>query len=267
LSNFLQRAITGILFVALLMGAIFYGHISTAIIFVVIALLGWKELANLIHIPTGGAHFTYAIFTLILWSSIGFSSTPLALVNTILISFLVVALTRSLFQQKFNTQDSGKEVFAFIYLNLPFVSLFSMGWDQQSEKFSPITVLMIFFMVWANDTGAYLTGRAIGKHKMYPKLSPGKTWEGTVGGVIISMLITYILAEYVFDLDYQYYLGAAFITGTFATLGDLFESKMKRERGIKDSGNLLPGHGGILDRFDALFLAAPANYIYFILVH
>ena len=266
MNNLIQRTLTGILFIALLMGAIFYGQISSAAIFALIALLGWKEIANLIHIPKS-SHITFAIFTLATWGLIAFSKTPFQYTQVLLLGYLVFSLSRSLFDLKFTSTDSTKEFFAFIYLNLPFVALFSLGWNQQIESFTPINVLMVFFMVWANDTGAYVIGRTMGRNKMYPKLSPGKTWEGTIGGVIIAMVFAYIMATSAFNLDSNYYVGAAFITGTFSTLGDLFESKMKRERGIKDSGNLLPGHGGILDRFDALFLAAPANYIYFLLVH
>ena len=126
----------------------------------------------------------------------------------------------------------------------------------------------MLLLVWSSDTGAYLVGSLIGKTPLAPKISPKKTWEGTVGGWVFSMLVS-IALFYIFKEDFLelwQFMALALICGVFGTLGDLVESKFKRSYDIKDSGNLLPGHGGMLDRFDAFFLVVPYVYIFLSLV-
>jgi phosphatidate cytidylyltransferase len=259
LSNLLTRALTGVVFVIVLTGAVWYNSASAAVLFLFIGIAGYPEYQKLTKTPPDKLSFgIYALVTSLCWILLyteHFQWLPL-----LLASFFVLELIKFIFTDRLNLQDLGKSIFGFIYLNLAFFALYLIGFSHGSS-YNPIPVLMVFFMVWANDTGAYLVGRALGKHKMIEKLSPKKTWEGTIGGLIIAGVIGFILARYAFDLNETQYAIAGVITGVGATLGDLFESKLKRLSGVKDSGALLPGHGGILDRFDALYLAAPLNYI------
>lgn len=128
---------------------------------------------------------------------------------------------------------------------------------------SNMLLLSLFVLIWLNDTGAYCTGSLFGKHKMFPRVSPGKSWEGLVGGAVFAMVAGWILLSDPFcftGINYPLWLSLliALVVVVFGTLGDLVESLMKRTLGIKDSGNVIPGHGGLLDRFDSLLLATPA---------
>ena len=114
------------------------------------------------------------------------------------------------------------------------------------------------FLLWTSDTGAYLVGRSVGRTKLMPAVSPGKTWEGLAGGVALTMLVGWLLGRYWTVLSAQQWIMCAAAVAITATLGDLLESAFKRAAGVKDSGSVLPGHGGILDRFDGYLLAAPA---------
>lgn len=132
--------------------------------------------------------------------------------------------------------------------------------------FSKNMLLALFIVIWLNDTGAYCTGKLIGKHKMFPRVSPGKSWEGLCGGAVVAMAVGYILFSDPFGLtgltfSWWYAIILALAIVIFGTLGDLMESLLKRTLGIKDSGNVIPGHGGLLDRFDSIILAAPVVLI------
>jgi phosphatidate cytidylyltransferase len=127
-------------------------------------------------------------------------------------------------------------------------------------------ILFFFILLWTNDSMAYVTGRLLGRHKLWERISPKKTWEGFFGGVIFAMIVSY-LAHARLGLNLIDALSFAFLVGVFGTLGDLLESSLKRKVGVKDSGSILPGHGGILDRFDGVMLAAPMVFFYLTFVN
>jgi phosphatidate cytidylyltransferase len=123
----------------------------------------------------------------------------------------------------------------------------------------------VIVTVWVNDTFAYLTGSLIGKHRLYERISPKKSWEGSIGGLFFSLLIAALFAHYSNYISVDRALIIAILVVVFGSLGDLIESMLKRQAGVKDSGNLIPGHGGILDRFDATFFAVPFVFVYLIM--
>jgi phosphatidate cytidylyltransferase len=130
---------------------------------------------------------------------------------------------------------------------------------QGNESHGPFWVLLMMFLIWGADTGAYFTGKAIGKHKLAPLASPGKTWEGAIGGVVVSILVSWGIIR-LFDLHIDVniaYMFLALMTIIASVVGDLLESIFKRQAGVKDSGRIFPGHGGVLDRLDSLFSASP----------
>lgn len=131
-----------------------------------------------------------------------------------------------------------------------------------SSFYNPHIVLGIMLLIWANDTFAYLAGSLIGKHKLYERISPGKTWEGTIGGGILSVASSFVIFHWFPEIKLTTWIIVAVIIVVFGTIGDLVESMLKREAGIKDSGKIMPGHGGILDRFDSLIFATPFLYFY-----
>lgn len=132
----------------------------------------------------------------------------------------------------------------------------------RTDLSQPITTIALFGFIWLNDSGAYLVGSAIGKTKLIPRLSPNKTIEGSVGGLLVVIIAALVLSMY-HELHWPIMLGFALVTAVFGSIGDLFESRVKRAAGVKDSGKFLPGHGGFFDRFDAMMLAIPAAILFF----
>ena len=118
-------------------------------------------------------------------------------------------------------------------------------------------IMGTMLLLWASDSGAYFAGKTFGRHKLFPRISPGKTWEGWFGGTLTAILVGYLISLYFHDLNLPQWLGIAIIVSVFGVLGDLIESLLKRSLQVKDSGTLIPGHGGILDRFDSLVLVVP----------
>ncbi|MDW9380961.1 phosphatidate cytidylyltransferase [Chryseobacterium sp. JV558] len=160
--------------------------------------------------------------------------------------------------------DSGKLIFTVIYVALPFS--FALGLPKFSsfnDTFS-LEVLFLFILIWSSDTFAYLVGKFFGKHKMAPKISPKKTWEGYAGGVVLTLVLSYFIEHYQLELRGNWMI-VGFLIAAFAPLGDLVESQLKRNFGVKDSGNIIPGHGGVLDRLDSFIICVPVVYLYFIL--
>jgi phosphatidate cytidylyltransferase len=131
-----------------------------------------------------------------------------------------------------------------------------------STYFTPYVVAGVLFLTWTNDTFAYLIGSKIGKTPLFPRISPKKTWEGTMGGAIVCLIVAGILGQFFKALPLMDWLVVGGLVGVFGTIGDLFESLLKRSVGVKDSGTIMPGHGGFLDRFDAFIFAIPFVYVY-----
>ena len=162
--------------------------------------------------------------------------------------------------------ENGKLIFTVVYLALPFG--FALGLPKFStlDPSKPFTleVFMLFVLIWSSDTFAYLTGKFFGKHKMAPRISPKKTWEGFGGGVILTLILGFFVEQYFPELRGNWMI-VGFLVSVFAPLGDLVESQLKRSFAVKDSGNIIPGHGGVLDRLDSFIICAPVIYLYFIL--
>ncbi len=154
-----------------------------------------------------------------------------------------------------------------LYIALPFALLPLISIDGATYNWLPILATFVF--LWTNDTGAYLTGSAL--HNVFPaklfeRISPNKSWVGSIGGGLLTVAVSLIFAHYDTQMSQLLWMGMALVVVVFGTWGDLIESLLKRQLGIKDSGNVLPGHGGMLDRFDSALLAIPAVVIYFVLV-
>lgn len=160
--------------------------------------------------------------------------------------------------------DNGKLIFTVIYVALPFS--FALGLPKYTSFDNTFTLeaAFLFILIWSSDTFAYLVGKFFGKHKMAPKISPKKTWEGYFGGVILTLVFSYFIEQYNPGLRGNWMV-VGFLVAAFAPLGDLVESQLKRNFGVKDSGNIIPGHGGILDRLDSFIIVAPVVYLYFII--
>lgn len=156
-----------------------------------------------------------------------------------------------------------------VYIALPIGLLSFLAFEPSSTFlfYNPWLLLSFFAFIWINDTGAFLVGSAIGKKRLFERISPKKSWEGFWGGIAFNLVLAYILSTQFNVLSQLEWYGLAITVSIFATLGDLCESLLKRTLQIKDSGSILPGHGGMLDRFDSVLLAAPAAVIYLFLCH
>jgi len=162
--------------------------------------------------------------------------------------------------QAADPEQSSAEVYlkGLAMVALPVVGLFFIGW--RGNAYESALLLGWFVLLWTNDTAAYLFGRSFGRHKLAPSISPGKTWEGWAGGAVATLAVAFGLlgvSQGVADLTAAQWAALGAVVSVFGPIGDLLESALKRQAGIKDSGTMLPGHGGVLDRFDSHFISAP----------
>lgn len=164
-------------------------------------------------------------------------------------------------------QNLAFSIFPLIYIAVPLSMLVFLVSPAMSGVQRHWHLAFSFFIIlWSNDTFAYLSGMLLGKHKLFEKISPKKTWEGSIGGTLFGLLAAYILSHFFLELSLGQWLAGALIITITGTLGDLSESLLKRNFKVKDSGTFFPGHGGVLDRFDSVLFAAPAFFCYLILL-
>ena len=271
MSNFLQRTITGAIFVILIVGSILWNHYAFSFLFLIFTILGISEFYSIISKtgskPYGFSGVVISALLFLITSYIAISNSNIHFI-LILIPLIFIDLIIELFRKhKTPFINVALSYAGILYISLPMSLLNFLSNPGFIHGIYIKGILLGFFLlIWSNDTFAYLTGIKFGRHKLFERISPKKTWEGSIGGLFFSLLTAYIISLFIKELSPLQWLGMALITVVFGTLGDLVESMLKRSLNIKDSGNILPGHGGILDRFDAVLLAAPFVYIYLVLV-
>jgi phosphatidate cytidylyltransferase len=271
------RSISAVVFVLVLLSMVYYSYYSFYILFFCVAIWGLKEFYDLAE-KTGASPMRFAgLFSgVLLFLSVslrGVFPFEQDILNRFLESLIylvpfVVAIA-FLFSNKQNALISFTYTLSGImYAVLPFALLVkipvhsqSFGTDSLVLSYQYFQVMGIIFLIWANDTFAYIGGSLIGKHKMMERVSPGKTWEGTAVGVVCSVLVGWGLNSYQEFHQNWVWPMVAVLVGIFGTIGDLVESLIKRQAGVKDSGKIMPGHGGILDRFDSLLFVSPIIYV------
>jgi len=269
LSTFLKRAITGAVFVAVMLGMILLGKFTFLILFAAITVAGVHEYLKLISADgtapqKGYAMIVAAVFFVCNW--LYATDMVQAKVFWIFLPIYFVGFIAELFrkaEKPFN--GLSHTLLSLAYVAVPF-SLTNYLVFTTPTSYTAWVLIGFFFLVWTNDTGAYLVGSAMGKHKLFERISPKKTWEGSIGGALLAMVVGGVLSIFVKEISLYSWLVLALIVAVVGTYGDLAESMLKRSLGIKDSGTLLPGHGGILDRFDALILAIPFAVCYLKLI-
>lgn len=271
-NNFIQRAVTGVLFVIVLVGCILYSPLSFGILFTIISALSVHEFAQLVSKSSevsinktitalGGAYLFLALMSFCTQQSVG------ARVFLPYLGLLLYMMITELYLKKKNpTGNWGYSMLSQLYVALPFALLNVLAFQNSPETgsvtYNPILPLSIFVFIWLSDTGAYCVGSLIGKHRLFERISPKKSWEGSIGGGIFSIASSLGFAHFFPFMPGWQWVGLAIVVVIFGTWGDLTESLMKRQLGIKDSGNILPGHGGMLDRFDSALMAIPAAVVY-----
>lgn len=252
------------------MGGILYNQYSFLIVFSLITALALYEFYGLLC-KTQNAELSRILNTLGgLFLFIGgyffFSSTEKSLITLVPYGIYVLSLFISeLYLKRTNPiQSLAYAVLGQIYLAIPLslLSYLAFGYDMDNGGYHYAFLLALLVFIWVNDSFAYLTGSLFGKHHMFERISPKKSWEGFFGGAIFSIGASVIFANYFTQLPLWGWIGFALVMITFGTLGDLIESLFKRTLNVKDSGNILPGHGGILDRFDSVIFSIPALFIY-----
>lgn len=262
--DILKRAIFGALFLVITLAAISFSVYTWAILAMIYSLGCLFEFTNLDPIAKNGKTLIRTAGFL-LWASVFaylFTEELLFLISWILILPLVFLTTLKTKDNRPFTQASAF-LLSIFYTVLPFVSLVMMGIGLEDGEYHFELIIMLFMLIWANDSFAYLFGRMLGKNKMAPSISPGKSWEGFAGGAIMTLVVSLIIGHYFIDIDLIHIAMMVIIVVPLGVLGDLVESKWKRSLEIKDSGNFLPGHGGFLDRFDSILISAPIIFCYF----
>lgn len=271
-NNFIQRAVTGVLFVIVLVGCILYSPLSFGILFTIISALSVHEFAQLVSKSSevsinktitalGGAYLFLALMSFCTQQSVG-----VRVFLPYLGLLLYMMITELYLKKKNPTGNWAYSMLSQLYVALPFALLnvlaFQNSPETSSVTYNPILPLSIFVFIWLSDTGAYCVGSLIGKHRLFERISPKKSWEGSIGGGIFSIASSLGFAHFFPFMPGWQWVGLAIVVVIFGTWGDLTESLMKRQLGIKDSGNILPGHGGMLDRFDSALMAIPAAVVY-----
>lgn len=275
MKNFIVRTITSVFFVAAIVTSFLNPRAMTLLFSIVTGMTIW-EFAGLVNdrpfISINRFICTVSGVYLFL-AMAGYNSglTPATVFIPYLVSIIYLMVAELYLKAKDPINNWAYTMLSQLYIALPLsllnvLAFRSNGYDIQYTYLMPLSV---FVFLWINDAGAYCVGSLLGRHKLFPRISPGKSWEGSIGGAVLvvaaAVLIWYYTDLYdVNDLGLTAYewAGLGLVVVVFGTWGDLIESLFKRTLGIKDSGNVLPGHGGMLDRFDSTLMAVPASVVY-----
>jgi phosphatidate cytidylyltransferase len=285
MKNMLLRTITGIGVVAAIVAAILWSPYAFLTIFCILTAGVLFEFYTLINVSKE-VHITRLVHCtggMLLFASTFLTSSHHTR-DTIYLYFLAYMMTlfiSLLYSKRSNPiRELAYVIIGLVYIAMPISMLNIVAFHtvtftvNSPEDYSPIFLLALFMFIWIYDTGAYLTGMTFGKHKLFPRISPKKSWEGVYGGILFCILLGWGLSYDTFwnfihinvhdgiRLSTLEWIGMGIVVAIFSTFGDLIESFVKRSVGVKDSGTILPGHGGLWDRFDSLLMATPALVIY-----
>ena len=282
LKTFTTRTLTAAVFVAVLLSCLCFNYVSFSALFLLVSVWGLYEFYQLaeklgakpyktIGLITGALIFCQATIA----NSIFAIQYPTSKLIAICLAFLFIIFIVALFDTKANTLlNIAYTITGIIYAVVPFTLLLRIACidsafiSSNSIAFQTIApynfhyVLGIILLIWISDVGAYMVGSFIGKHKLYERISPGKTWEGSLGATVLTIACSYIMSIWYPELALIHWVVISILVSVFGTIGDLVESMLKRQAGVKDSGKIMPGHGGILDRFDSLLFVSPFVYAY-----
>lgn len=271
MKNFIIRAVTGVLFVAVLVGCILFNSLSFGVLFLVISAMTVIEYGQLVNTHTDSHVNIYitalgAGYLFMAFMSYNTYMTSASVFLPYILLLLYMMISELYLKRENPIGNWAHTMLSQVYIALPFALLnvisFQNNFVSSEVTYNPILPLSVFIFLWMSDTGAYCIGSLIGKHRLFERISPKKSWEGSIGGAVVALIAAAILAHFFQLLNVWEWMGLALTIVVFGTWGDLTESLFKRQMGIKDSGHILPGHGGMLDRFDSALMAIPAATVY-----
>ncbi|MDF1570472.1 MAG: phosphatidate cytidylyltransferase [Bacteroidales bacterium] len=264
MNNLLARTVSGIILVLIVVGSVLWNEYAMLALTLVVFSLGFYEFRKMFNVQDRSLFLTFlvtglaALVTFFLFLS-GRIDTPLMLGATALL--LTVIFTHVLVSKKATIAEAGKFLSAMVWLAGSLVFFIALGRQKDPASYHALYPLILLIMIWLFDVGAFVFGSLLGKTKIAPAISPGKTLEGLLSGTLLNALAGYVVFRITGEHTVLAWILLGVVISIGATAGDLLESKLKREAGIKDSGNLIPGHGGILDRFDSMLFAAPLFFV------
>ena len=281
MNNFIVRTLTGVAFVAVLVASIVYSPFSFGALFAVVSALSTMEFCNIVNKQAGVQTNVFIsilaslmLFFAIFAYSCGYANAVLLMPSSVFLPYLLTIIYL-LVSQLYSGRENALVSWAFtmmgqLYVALPFALLNCIAfvpYPQSSMGTAYIFMypLAVFLFLWSSDSGAYCVGSLLGRkipYRLFPSISPNKSWIGSIGGTLLAVGVGAIISRFEPSLTLLQWMGFGLVVAIFGTWGDLVESQIKRQLGIKDSGNVLPGHGGMLDRFDSSLLAIPASLIY-----
>lgn len=260
----LTRVLSGIVYILLLICATSFSYESFLLLFGFFMLVCVIEFCKLVKLPLVPplviATLTFTFFNLYPFSDLSIKYIDMFLViATILINIRCLMFLYN--TSKKSVRPLLGYLFVIGYIIIPFILIPKI--PTFYDGFNPKIIISIFILIWTNDTFAFIIGKSIGRTKLFERISPKKTVEGFIGGIIFTMVASILIADYYLNQDRFTWLFTAIIISIFGTLGDLVESKFKRIAEVKDSGRIMPGHGGMLDRLDSILFAAPIIFLFY----
>lgn len=276
MKNLIVRSITGVFFVAAIV-VCFMRPIAMEFLFALVTGLTIWEYCGLVNEVNGVQvnRFISTVAGVYFFLAVGCFCSGMIQSGAVFIPYLLTIVYLFISELYMKTENAINDwaytMLGQMYIALPFSTINVLAFNATPDgnvAYNYMIPLCVFIFLWANDTGAYCSGSLFGKHKLFPRVSPGKSWEGSIGGAIIVLAVAWLIGYLdaqngnTSGLTIPQWMGLGLVVVVFGTWGDLVESLFKRTLGVKDSGNILPGHGGMLDRFDSSLMAMPAAVIY-----
>lgn len=268
MKKLITRTITGIVLVLVMLTAIMASQYSFALLFLVILMVSVSEFINLYKQSEvqPNKFFAYSVSIILFVVSFLIAKGIIEVKYFFgLLPFFLIIMAAELYRKKDKSAENiAVTIFSIIYLAIPLSLINFLVFPEilGGNGYTPKILIVLFALIWIHDSGAYLVGVSIGKNRLFERISPKKSWEGAIGGTLIAIAASYFISGFIPEIKLIHWIAISVLTVVSSTYGDLTESMFKRYFGIKDSGNILPGHGGVLDRFDSLFFAVPVVLAY-----
>ena len=264
------RTITGVFFLVAIIGSMLYSPFAFFGVIFVFTFLALKEFLVLSGARGNTSqNITYlglGMFCYILVGLIGLGYIDIRFAFLLLLLFPILVILELFRKDNPSWKRIGSYLTGFFYVAIPFGLINALFFLPGHLTHSIAIVFGMFVIIWASDVFAYLVGSKLGKNKLFERISPNKSWEGSIGGLVFALLAAYVLSLFFKELNLVQWLIMAVLLVIVGTLGDLSESMLKRQAGVKDSGNIFPGHGGVLDRFDSIIFSTPFVLVYINLI-